>query len=49
MPLMPRAAPPPCCRSFRTFPAVVRGVLVLTTLEAVCAFGYAAYETRDSR
>ena len=41
----------------RTSPAAVRGVLVLTTLEAVCAFGYSvyivvivsSYETRDSR
>lgn len=63
---MPRAPPPnqlrarrrtSCCDWFRTFPAAVRGVLVLTILEAVCAFGYSiyivvivsSYETRDSR
>ena len=54
---MPRMPRPRCWNWLRTFPAAVRGVLVLTTLEAVCAFGYSvyivvivsSYETRDSR
>ena len=57
---MPRAAAPTRCHQFRTrtpFQRAVRGLLVLTALEAVCALGYSVYivvlvsisETRNTR
>ena len=57
---MPRAAAARRCHQFRTrtpFRRAVRGILVLTALEAVCALGYSVYiavllsmyETRNTR